>query len=112
MIPEETIGTMSVLNIQDGDTEFNFNSDDPKEVERAKQCIQDMLKMGYMIFVKVDDKLKRVKRFNAKTCQYIIGDKETKSATDTTNKKNNKRNTRAIDAKKHKATSVPRSAGG
>ncbi len=100
---------LSVLNIQDGDTEFSFNSDDPKEVERAKQCIQDMLKMGYIIFVKVDDKLKRVKRFNARTCQYIIGDKETKSATDS---KSNKRNTKAIDARKHRATSVPRSAGG
>lgn len=104
MIGQDKLGTLSVLNINDGDTKFTFNSDDPKEVERAKKCIQDMLKMGYMIFVTVGGKLKRVKRFNAKTCEYTITDKEPTSAKRTVTKR--------VSAKTHRTTAVPRTAGG
>ena len=114
MIGQDKLGTLSVLNINDGDTKFTFNSDDPKEVERAKKCIQDMLKMGYMIFVTVTNskgqaELKRVKRFNAKTCEYIITDKEPTSA----GTKPAKRTvTKRVSAKTHRTTAVPRTAGG
>lgn len=115
MIPSDTIGTLSVLNINDGDTKFSFDSSNPQDVERAKQCIQDMLKRGYILFVSVGEepngKLKRVKRFNPKTCEYIISEIQEQTAPDIKGKKNAGKS-RAIDAKKHRATAVPRTAGG
>ena len=75
MIADEMeAGTLSVLNVGAGDMRFSFNSDDPQEVERAKRVVRDMLARGYILFVEVEGKLKRVRRFENKNCAYVIAD--------------------------------------
>lgn len=67
-------GELSVLNCTKGDIKVSFDKGDPQEVERAKRIIGDMLKRGYIIFVEVKGKLRKVKEFDAKREEYIIAD--------------------------------------
>mgnify|MGYP006969488450 CR=1 FL=1 len=109
MIPEENFATLDILNVGLGDLKISFDSDDPDDVKRAKEVVQDMLRQGYMIFVEDGTdkegrpKLKRVRRFNAKRCEYIVTEKD--QATGKEKKK-------SLPAKKHKATSIARTGGG
>lgn len=65
-------GELSVLNCNAGDINISFDGSNPLEVERAKRIIEDMLRRGYALFVQVGEELKKVKRFDPKTCEYII----------------------------------------
>lgn len=66
--------TLDVLNCTMGDMKFSFDSKDPQEVERARRCVQDMLRRGYVIFVETKKGLRKVTGFNAKNDTYIIAD--------------------------------------
>lgn len=125
MILEEDMapGTLSVLNVGAGDMRFSFDSNDPQEVARAQRVVQDMLARGYILFVDVDGKLERVKRFNPKTNCYIIADGamaapstvETIPETATPalrRPRGRPRKEREVPARKHKATGVAPTAGG
>lgn len=101
---------------------FSFDSDDPQEVARAQRVVQDMLARGYILFVDVDGKLERVKRFNPKTNCYIIADGATAAPTTVESieevrpavkrGRGRPRKEREVPARSHKATSVAPTAGG
>jgi len=114
---------VSVLNCGAGDMVFSFDSKDPLEVARAERVVKDMLKRGYMLFAKVDGEFVRVKRFDAKTCEYVIADgptappipldEETKPGTKPpTPSKRGRGNGRRVSAKTTSVTGVAPSAGG
>lgn len=65
---------VSVLNCGAGDMTFSFDANDPLESARAERVVIDMLKRGYLLFAKVDDKYVRVMEFDAARHEYIIAD--------------------------------------
>lgn len=66
-------GSVSVLNTAKGDMKFSFDPSNQLEVERASKVVQDMLSRGYSLFVdEGDGTLKKVKKFDPKTNEYII----------------------------------------
>lgn len=65
-------GSLDVLNIGAGDLKFRFDRNDPEEVKKAKKVIGDMLRRGYMLFVEVDGKHKRVRKFDHDHDEYIL----------------------------------------
>lgn len=67
-------GELAILNCREGDMRFSFDKDDPQELERAKRVVEDMLRRGYIIFVDVGGKLRKVTKFDAKRGEYIIAD--------------------------------------
>lgn len=70
---EQSAGSLSILSVGRGDTTIRFDGDKPEDVEIAKATIQDMLKKGYLIFIKDDDgKLRKVRKFDPETSEYIV----------------------------------------
>lgn len=68
-------GELSVLNVGDGDTKFSFDSKNPMEAVRAGRIVKDMLRRGYILFVKAKDgQYVRATEFDEKTNEYIIAD--------------------------------------
>lgn len=65
-------GFLDVLNVGHGHLTFRFDRNDADEVTKAKKVIQDMLKRGYMIFVKIDGDQKRVRAFDEAHEEYIL----------------------------------------
>jgi hypothetical protein len=65
-------GVLDVLNVGHGHLTFRFDKEDPAEVEKAKKVITDMLRRGYMLFVKVDGEQTRVREFDPATEEYIL----------------------------------------
>lgn len=70
-------GTLSILSVGEGDTTLSFDKSNPAECERAKRIIQDMLKRGFSILIKIREEdgepiYKRAKDFDPETCEYII----------------------------------------
>lgn len=65
-------GFLDVLNVGSGHLTFKFDKDDAAEVEKAKKVITDMLKRGYMIFVKDGGEQVRVRQFDAEREEYIL----------------------------------------
>lgn len=121
-IPE---GTVQILNVGEGDTKLSFDSSNPAEVERAKIVVQDMLKRGYSLLIQVGEKdnepiYQRARGFDPETCEYIIAStvEETVNIgvilpTKEVVKKKSKRTVKKrIPAKKARAVSVGRTAGG
>lgn len=53
---------------------FSFDPNDPMECARAERVVQDMLKRGYLLFAKVEDKYVRVLEFDASRHEYIVAD--------------------------------------
>lgn len=134
MIPESTIGSLSVLNCGAGDIRVSLDPSDPMEVARAERIIGDMLKRGYLLFVdQGDGKLVRATGFDPATKEYIIADgplypgdadhgaSETKKAADNppvdlpsppTKARRGKRGPRRIKASTASAVGVAPTAGG
>jgi hypothetical protein len=122
----EKAGGLDVLNVGAGHIEFRFNKDDLIELERAKRCIQEMLRMGYAIFVEREDgKHAIVEKFDSSRGVYVIadvpkesnGDQSTTEISDTEvdlepKKKRGRPPTKEIPMEEAKATAVGRSAGG
>ena len=76
----ETTGGIDVLYCSEGHLEITFNNRDEAELEKARRTITRMLEQGYAIFVEAGGgKLRRVKRFSAKRCTYIIDDVDEKA---------------------------------
>lgn len=65
-------GMLEVLSVGKGDIKLSIGGDDPAEVEKAKQIIQEMLAKGYGLYVETDTGLRRVKRFNPKRMTYVV----------------------------------------
>lgn len=65
-------GMLDVLNVGAGHLTFRFDKNDAEETGKARKVITDMLKRGYMIFVKVGGEQKRVRAFDAATDEYIL----------------------------------------
>lgn len=67
---------LDVLNTGHGHAEININCDDPVDKLRGKNIIEDMLKLGYTLFIIGEDgTAERVQEFCSKTGRYIIGDR-------------------------------------
>lgn len=49
------VGTLSVLNVGDGDLTISFDPGDPQEVVHGLRVLMDMQKRGYLIAVKLPD---------------------------------------------------------
>ena len=88
---------LDVLNINAGHMKFDFK--DEADEEKASKVIQDMLRMGYAIFIETDDGLRRVSAFDPKEKVYIVKEK-------------NRREPRKFKAKTTRATGVGATAGG
>lgn len=96
-------GQLDVLSTGRGHMSLNFNADDPKDVEKARKTVEDMLKRGYAIFADTGDgEMKRVTKFDPKTDTYEIRETPT----------GNKKATKKADAKKSHTTAVAPTAGG
>jgi hypothetical protein len=68
-------GMLSILGCHAGDIRITFDKDDPREVEKAKRIISDMLKRGYLLFVEDEDgKAYKVVSFDADTNEYVLKD--------------------------------------
>ena len=67
-------GMLEVLSIGKGDLKLVVGGEDPQDVEKAREVIEEMLRKGYSIFVETDKGLVRVKRFNAKRMTYVISE--------------------------------------
>ena len=65
---------LAVLNCGAGDMTFSFDENDPLECARAERVVKDMLARGYLLFARVNGELKRVKKFDSKTREYILAD--------------------------------------
>ena len=91
-----TLPGIDILNTGFGDFELRFDPDSPTDVEKAKQTITDMLKRGYAIFVELNGKTQRVRKFDADKNVYIIGSTPAEE----------------VPIAETKATAVGRSAGG
>ena len=65
-------GVLDVLNCGAGHLTFRFDKNDPAEVEKAKKVITDMLRRGYMLFVKIEGEQKRVRQFDVEHEEYIL----------------------------------------
>lgn len=68
---------LSILNVGEGDKKVSFDKDKPKEVERAREIVQDMLKRGYAVLIQVGEKdgkplYLRATEFDPKTDEYIV----------------------------------------
>jgi len=116
-------GTLSILNVGEGDTTLTFDKKNPKERERAAKIVTDMLRQGYALLVQVGTRkgeptYQRVKEFDPQRCEYVIasGPDETvdigKEPEEKVTKKKIKKKTRRIPAGKTKAVAMGRSAGG
>jgi len=73
--PKTAVGGLSVLSVDKGDFKITFDKNVPGERERAAKTVEDLLKRGYAIMVDLPNgKTRRVRKFNSKTCEYIIKD--------------------------------------
>lgn len=119
----EVNGSVSILNVGEGDTKLSFDKNNPSERKRAAKIVTDMLKRGYALLVQIGEHngepvYQRVKAFDPETCEYIIA-----SAADEAidigrevepkakRKPGRPRNV-AIPAEHTQAVSVARTAGG
>lgn len=107
------IGELRILNVGTGDTKITFDKDKPGELDRARRTVQDMLKLGYSIVVKVGEKkgkaiYRRAVRFDEKRDEYIVRDIPTEAEVTALTRRREGR----IPAASTQAVSVARSAGG
>lgn len=75
---DDLIVIVDVLSVGGGDIRLSF---EPGDEENAKSTIERMMRDGYQIFVEVDGKTKRVKKFNPKTLSYVVIESKTNPTT-------------------------------
>ena len=72
------MGTLSILNVGEGDVKVTFDKSNLAETIRARRIIKDMLRRGYALLVEVErDGVKAFERaidFNEATDCYIVAD--------------------------------------
>lgn len=106
MIPEE-IGTLEILNCGMGDLEIKFTEGVQEEIDKAKRCIEDMLKRGYALFIReASGELTRIRAFDAAQNCYIVRD------TPPEEERVKKSRIKRVPMKGRKVLAVGRSAGG
>ena len=71
-------GTISILNVGDGDLKVTFDKSNPAETIRARRIVKDMLRRGYALLVEVERNgekaFERALDFDEKTDSYIVAD--------------------------------------
>lgn len=72
---------IDVLNAQTGHTSLTFDKNNLEEVRKASKQINDMLRMGYAIFVESGGATKRITSFDVHINSYMIGDIEAAPST-------------------------------
>src|SRR5688572_10358585 len=107
-----TTGVLDVLNCGAGHLSFKFDKGDEEEIAKAKKVITDMLKRGYMIFVEVDGKQKRVRKFDPKQNEYILEEPDVIAEPEPSVAPKGKTKERRLPMKSTRATAVGPSAGG
>lgn len=117
--PEST-GSISVLNVGEGDVVVTFNGLDDTEAEKALRMLEDMQKRGYAILVKQpDDTYRRAESIDRETQSYVVvvpdelpkvGEDEAAPAEATKPKRGGRRVRQPI--RETHAVGVARSAGG
>jgi hypothetical protein len=110
MIPESVIGTLDVLNVNAGDLNLSFNTNDPEETAKARRVVEDMLSRGYTILVQWGDRWRRVTKFYPKRDTYQIEVPDEQDQEEKTTKKKIRRV--EVPARKTKATGIAPTAGG
>lgn len=98
-------GSLCILNITAGDIKISFNKDNPEELTRARDMIEDMLKRGYSILVQWGDGWRRAKKFIPTRDAYVIEVAESQGTKPHIVE-------REIPAKKARAIAVAPTAGG
>lgn len=68
---------INILNVGEGDLKITFDPKLSDDLKQAKATITSLLKQGFAIMVEVGKNEKgplfqRVKRFDPKTCEYIV----------------------------------------
>lgn len=113
-------GTVSILNVGEGDTKLSFDKNNPAERKRAAKIVADMLKRGYALLVQVGEHngepvYQRVKAFDPKTCEYIIAsaaDESIDIGREIGPTRRGRPRKVAIPAERTQAVAVARTAGG
>jgi len=80
--------SLAILNVGEGDTKITFDPDKPDEAARARRVVSDLLKLGYAILVRVNEKAKGVKAvyrravaFDPQLNEYLVRDAPGDTAT-------------------------------
>lgn len=68
------MGTLSILNVYEGDVKITFDTKDAAETIRARRMIQDLVRRGYALLIEVDGAYQRAIDFDEKVGEYIIAD--------------------------------------
>ena len=125
-------GQIGILNVGAGDTKLVFDPTNPMECARSARIVRDMLKRGYVLFIKIGERYQRALDFDEAHCEYIIADLDAPpitrddddgeqgreapdtegAAKDAPAKQKRGRASKRIEAGKVQAIAVPRSAGG
>lgn len=106
-------GMLEVLSIGKGDLKLTLGGDDPGDIERARDLIEEMMTKGYSIFVETDDGPEKVTRFNPKRMSYSIADAPDQPAKATKPRgRPKKAGTKEVPVAGSRSTAVGRTAGG
>lgn len=70
-------GSLSILNVAEGDTKLTFDPTKPEEVARSAETVRELLRKGFMLLIEVgkNDKgpiYQRATDFDPETAEYII----------------------------------------
>lgn len=101
-ITEDDLIMIDTLSVGGGDIRLSF---EPGDEENAKSTIERMMRDGYQIFIEVDGKTKRVKKFNPKTLSYVVVESKTNPMTASGP-------TREVPARGRPARAIGATAGG
>jgi len=68
------MGTLSILNVYEGDVKITFDTKDAAETIRARRMIQDLIRRGYALLIEVEGAYQRAIDFDEKVGEYVIAD--------------------------------------
>lgn len=71
---DRTTGTLSILNVYEGDVKITFDNTNPAEKIRAKRIVTDMIRRGYALLIEIDGAYQRALDFDETVGEYIIAD--------------------------------------
>ena len=67
-------GTLSILNVYEGDVKITFDKSNPAETIRARRVIKDCIRRGYALLIEIDGAYQRALDFNEEVGEYIVAD--------------------------------------
>jgi hypothetical protein len=69
----EMTGSLSILNVGEGDINITFNRENPDETAQAITMLQDMQRRGYAIMIRLpDDTYVRAQSIDAEHGAYVV----------------------------------------